>query len=494
MRSTSTLSLLFILCVVAPLAAETDSGASPPAKLNVLFIAIDDLRPELGCYGNDIVSSPNIDRLAQAGLRFDRAYCQFALCNPSRASLLTGLRPETTQVLDLVTFIRDKNPDVVTLPQLFKQNGYQSRSFGKIFHITNGNHDDAESWSLPAWQSPQDDPLLAIRPGSEAAKNWTPPRSQPAAGHRDHAPTRAPNVNDQQLIDGQIARAAVRALRELKNEPFFLGVGFHRPHMPWVAPIRYWDLYDPTAIPLAPNSELPRGAPAFASNEAGELRGYQGVPRAGRIPDGQARKFIHGYYACVSYIDAQVGRVLAELERLGLRDRTIIVLWGDHGYQLGEHGTWNKRTNWEVATRVPLVMSTPGQETAGQGTAALVELIDVYPTLAELCGLTPPANLEGKSLTPLLSDPDRPWKTAAFSTYFKSTKALGDTFGRAIRTDRYRLVEWRAAKLARPTYEFYDHHSDPQENVNVAERPEYAESVRELTNQLQSHAKLTNGG
>jgi arylsulfatase A-like enzyme len=487
------MKFFLIAIALAPFATvlTASHAAAPPAtpnsKLNVLFIAIDDLRPELGCYGNAVVKTPNIDRLAQSGLRFNRAYCQFPLCNPSRASLLTGLRPETTEVLDLETFLRDKRPDVVTLPQLFKQNGYQSRSVGKIFHITNGNHDDAASWSAPGWQSPADDALLAVEPGSEAARAWTPPRSQPSGSRANDFPTRAPAVDDDKLIDGQIAATAVRVLGEIKDTPFFLGVGFHRPHMPWAAPRRYWDLYRRSDIPLAPNPELAEGAPSFASNNAGEVRGYKNVPKKGPIPDERARNFIHAYYACASYVDAQIGRVLAELDRLGLRDRTIIVLWGDHGYQLGEHGTWNKRTTWEVCTRVPLIITIPGQKTAGQSSQALVELVDLYPTLAELCSLTPPGDLEGLSLAPLLADPGLPWKDAAFSTYVKHVPSWGRSLARAVRTDRYRLIEWQGASAAAPIYELYDHQSDPQENVNVAGRSEYATVVKELTERL--HAR-----
>jgi len=452
--------------------------------LNVLFIAIDDLRPELGCYGNRLVKSPHIDRLAAQSLQFNRAYCQFALCNPSRCSLLTGLRPETIQVYDLITFVRAHRPDVVTLPELFKRNGYAARSFGKIFHVTNGNHDDAQSWSAPAWQSPRDDALLSATAGPDAVKKWKPKASKVTTDKSDWPPAGAPDVPDDKLIDGQIAAAAVRALGELKDEPFFLSVGFHRPHMPWVAPKRYWDLYDPAEIRLAPNPRLPKNAPKFASNHASELRRHQGVPKKGPIPDDLARHLIHGYYASTSYVDAQVGRVLDELDRLGLRDRTIVVLWADHGYQLGEHGTWNKRTNWEIATRVPLFVSIPNQATSGAQSDALVELVDLYPTLAELCGLTPPPDLEGKSLVPLLSDPTQPWKSAAYSTYVGQTAKLGRTFGRAIRTDRYRLVEWSGSNAADPVYELYDHNVDPQEDFNVAGAPENAAIVESLAQQL----------
>jgi arylsulfatase A-like enzyme len=465
-------------------ADQTAPAAAPGQKLNVLFIAIDDLRPELGCYGHPIVNSPNIDRLAQQSLLFDRAYCQFSLCNPSRTSLLSGRRPETLKIYDLKTNLRDKFPDVVTLPQLFKDGGYRALSFGKIFHTTNGNHDDPDSWSQRPWKSPGKGWKPA--PPTAQARDRKPVHDAESEDpHADDPPFDAPDCGDDDLIDGQIAKAAVAAMEANKDQPMFLAVGFHRPHMPWIAPKKYWDLYDPKQIALAPNPFLPKGAPAFASNNASELRRYMGVPKDGPIPDDLARQCIRGYYASVSYADAQVGRVLSALDRLGLRDRTVIVLWGDHGYQLGEHATWNKRTDWEIATRVPLLVSVPGQTTRGRKTEALVEFVDLYPTLAQLCGLTPPDKLEGTSFVPLLRDPSRPWKSAAFSIYHKRVKELGGPAdGRALRTDRYRLIEWSSPKGEKKVYELYDEQSDPQENTNLADRPENKDLVQRLAAQL----------
>ena len=460
---------------------------------NVLFVAVDDLRPELGCYGHPLVQSPHLDRLAAQGLRFNRAYCQEALCNPSRASLLTGLRPATLGVYDLATHFRDRKPDVVTLPQVFKQNGYASVSIGKIFHTTNGNHDDPESWSEPPWRGPGSDaedgaspaPVQAgedpkaVKP-AKAAK----PAKPVTADHSNTLPFRAPDCEDDALLDGKIATKAVTVLQRLKDKPFFLAVGFHKPHLPFVAPKKYWDLYPPDQIKLAPNPFLPKDAPAFASNDASELRRYKNIPPTGPVADETARNLVHGYSACVSFVDAQVGRVLAELDRLGLREKTIVILWGDHGYHLGEHGTWTKRTNWEIATRVPLILSVPGQKSAGAATEALVEFVDIYPTLTELCRLAPPGNLEGTSLVPLLAEPGRAWKAAAFSIYPKNTPGAGKGFGRALRTDRYRLVEWAADGSEKRLYELYDHRTDPQENVNIATLPANQALLRELTAQL----------
>ena len=242
-------------------------------------------------------------------------------------------------------------------------------------------------------------------------------------------PYQSVNVADDQLIDGKVANKAISAMNEIKAGPFFLAVGFHRPHMPWIAPKKYWDLYNRDEIPVATNQSPPEGAPAFASNQASEFRAYKGVPREGPIPEQVQREAIHGYYASVSYADAQIGKVLDELRRLGLHEKTIVILWGDHGYQLGEHGTWNKRTNWELAARVPLIISVPGQSRAGEKCDALVELLDMYPTLAELCGLKPPADQDGRSFVPLLKDPGQPWKEAAFTTIRKPIPELGTGFG-----------------------------------------------------------------
>jgi iduronate 2-sulfatase len=485
-------------------------------RMNVLFIAVDDLRPELGCYGFSQIKSPNIDELAKKGLRFERAYCQYALCNPSRSSLLSGLRPETIQIYDLKEFVRTQMPDIITLPQLFKQNGYESRSIGKIFHVTNGNHDDDISWSTHAWQSPKDDrpqadvenaATRALAPGEDfdpvakptvrqnVAQQASAGRTksgrrklgaEPYEPRADMLPYESPDVPDNGLLDGQIADKAVSIMNQIKDRPFFLAVGFHKPHMPWIAPKRYWDMYRDDDIHLAEYQQLPVGAPEFASNEAGEFRSYKGIPNEGPIPQSTQREAIHSYYACISYADAQIGRVLAELDRLGLRRNTIIILWGDHGYHLGEHGTWNKRTNWEVAARVPLIISVPGQQHAGEKTSALVELLDMYPTLAQLCHLEPPAAIEGRSFVPLLREPDLKWKNAAFTTYRKPLPDMGTGFGRAMRTDRYRFVEWSGPKSSRKVYELYEEQADPLEKTNLAVLPDNAGLVARLTEQLQA--------
>jgi iduronate 2-sulfatase len=444
------------------------SGGALAAGPNVLFIAVDDLRPDLGCYGDGTASSPAIDRLAASGVRFDRAYCQFALCNPSRSSLLSGRRPETLGVFTLAKFLRDGNPDVVTLPEHFKAHGFETRSYGKIFHVTNGNHDDPQSWSEPPWPPRKPKPV-AVAGGHLVDET---------ADHSDEDPWAAPDVADEDLIDGKIAARAVAALNDLRDRPFFLAVGFHRPHLPFVAPKRYWDRHDPASIALPQDARLPDGAPAFATNDSSELRRYKDIPQSGPPVDAAlAKKLIHGYRACVSFTDAQVGRVLAELERLGLADRTIVVLWGDHGYQLGEKATWTKRTNWEVATRVPLVFRIPGRgptPAAAAHTDAVVELLDIFPTLVELCGLPQPPGLEGRSLVPLLDDPRTEWDGVARSMIAKQMpgRGRGAVQGRALRTPRYRWIEWTGEPLEEPVHELYDHETDPLETKSIAGTPE----------------------
>ncbi len=460
-----------LICLVAVLVMASTVRAAE--KANVLFIAVDDLRPLLGCYGDKTISSPNIDKLAAGGMRFDRAYCQFALCNPSRASLLSGRRPTTLKIHTLAQFVRDKAPDVVTLPQMFKEQGYQSLGYGKIFHITNGNHEDDQSWSRPAWHSRKDDGAkgASTKPPAAPKKAGV---AKDAADHSDDEPAEAPDVVDNALLDGQIADRAVEVLRNAgrdRSRPFFLAVGFHKPHMPFMAPKKYWDLYRADQFRTPANSSSPQGAPDFAGNDASELRRYKGIPASGpAVTPEKAIRLIHGYHACVSYTDAQVGRVLEALDGSGLRDNTIVVLWGDHGYHLGEQGTWNKRTNWEMATRVPLIIRAPGPRPARGESKALVELVDLYPTLAELCGLKAPDKLEGTSLVPLLADPDRPWKEAVFSNYVKKVPELGEgnVTGIATRTATHRWVRWSGGPLREPVHELYDHTTDPQETVNIA--------------------------
>ena len=472
--------------------------AAEARRTNVLFIAVDDLRPEFGAYGSRLVKSPHLDALAAKGVVFHRAYCQQAVCSPSRSSLLTGARPDTTKVYDLVTHFRTAMPDVVTLPQLFKQSGYVVQGMGKLFHA---GYDDPRSWSVP-WQKP-DAPRYAVPShqaldatfaAEEARRDRAAARrSAGEAGHpkpATRANTRGPayesaDVADSAYHDGELADMAIEALRTLAagQEPFWLGVGFICPHLPFVAPRRYWDLYDREAIPLADNQFRPKGSPGYAIVPPGELRAYRDIP-GGQISEDLARTLKHGYYAALSYMDAQLGRVVAELERLGLADSTIVVVWGDHGWKLGEHDAWCKHSNMELDTRSPLIVCVPGMRHAGESTEALVEFVDIYPTLAELCGLPLPKHLEGTSFVPVLDDPGRAWKSAAFSQYPRNVRGKR-LMGYSMRTDSYRLTRWvdRDDPMQVDAVELFDEQEDPQENTNVATNPARASVLADLTAQ-----------
>jgi arylsulfatase A-like enzyme len=454
---------------------------SAPARPNVLFVAVDDLRPAVGCMGDRYAKTPHLDAWMQRGTVFDRAYCQQAVCSPSRTSLLTGRRPDTTRVYDLVTHFRDTIPDVVTLPQHFKQNGYAVRGLGKIYH---GGYDDKASWSAPHEGN------FGSGFGPAGQKRLAELKAEAKAAGQDVGkvrglPTEAPDVPDDALADGKLASRAVELMGQLagKSEPFFLAVGFLKPHLPFVAPKKYWDLYDPATLPAATTADPPAGAPKFAPQFGGELRQYDGMPKSGPVSAADARRLVHGYYAAASFTDANVGRLLAELDRLKLRDNTVVILWGDHGWHLGDHGMWCKHTNYELATRSALLMSKPGQKPGR--TTALVEFVDIYPTLAEVCGLPAPAGVEGHSFAPLLDDPARPWKAAAFSQYPRGSKDTGPVMGYAVRTASHRYVEWRKRGTAEVVArELYDHAADPGEDVNVADRPANAAVVAELGKRL----------
>jgi len=432
---------------------------------NVLFLAIDDLRPALGCYGDPLALTPHIDELARRGILFQRAYCQQAVCSPSRLSLLTGRRPDTIRVWDLATHFRRARPDAVTLPQHFKNHGYLTRSIGKILHGSGKPARDAPSWSEPPLYDVVRDPSL----------RYARRENREGRGLKRVA-TESADVPDETYVDGLVCRAALEVIDELatKKQPFFLAVGFRKPHLPFCAPKRYWDLYDPKAIPDPVPTTHPQRAPELAVRSWMELEGYSDIPKTGEFPMTKRRELRHGYYACVSYIDALVGRLLERLEARNLTENTVICLWGDHGFHLGEQGLWTKANNYEWATRVPLILVPSGSKRTGKTTDALVELVDLYPTLAELCGLPVPEGLEGVSLEPLLQEPDRPWKTAAFSQFPRARneprhRGRGDFMGYALRTERYRYVEWRHGETgAVEARELYDQTTDPDETINLA--------------------------
>jgi arylsulfatase A-like enzyme len=466
------------------------------AKPNVLFIAVDDLRPDLACYGAVQMKTPRFDKLASQGLLFERAYCQVAVCNPSRASILSGARPDTTGVLDNQHFMRPQMPDVISLPQHFKNNGWHSVSLGKVYHHSEREPgDDPLSWSEPPWYRGNPAPGWFAKSSLDYvnALKKLPKDQQPALMRGP--PFEASDTSDDVHPDGQTALKAIETLRRLKaqGQPFFLGVGFVKPHLPFNCPQKYWDLYPADTIQLPANYARRTDVPAPALLDPYELRSYGTVPPDGEpIPDEMALNLIRGYRACVSFMDAQLGRVLDELDALGLADSTIVIVWGDHGYHLGEHGLFTKMTNFELGTHVPLIVRVPGQKTAGQKTRALVELVDLYPTLAELAGLPLPAHLEGTSFAPLLAEPARPWKKAAFSQYLRKggPKLMGKgplAFdGRSIRTDRWRYTEWKDPKGQPLGAELYDHQSDPAENTNLANDPTHAETRSQLASQLKA--------
>ena len=491
---------------------------------NIVFIAIDDLRPELGCYGSLIAKSPHLDRLASEGLRFNRAYCQQAICSPSRASLMTGARPDTIGVVENTAYFRELNPDIVTLPQHLITYGYETAYCGKIYHARMTDED--HSWSRkPAWkQCPVKRTQL---PGSyalpENQKIWSENQvkmlaayGRAGSGGLVHGPAyESADVPDHIYGDGYNTQLAIATLQDhLKQKsetPLFLAIGFTKPHLDFIAPKKYWDLYDPSEIELATQVTPPKQGAATGLHASFELRTRHGIPKSGPIGDDLARKLLHGYFACVSYVDAQIGMVIKALEDAGIRDNTIIIVWGDHGWHLGDMGIWGKATNYEIATRVPLLIWTSDMKARGKSTDALVELVDIYPTLCELAGVPLAPHLEGHSFAPLLEDPDQRWKRAAFSQFPNpalrewAANPLSDgmrkTFfgpliekveeriqhqqgelwdrdlfenhlmGYTMRTSRFRLVLWldhRNPKADPVFVELYNHETDPLETRNVA--------------------------
>ena len=461
--------LLQVVCCIGLFASCSWTRASD--ELNVLFIAVDDLRVELGCYGDQHVHSPNLDRLATQGMLFEHAYCQQTVCNPSRASTLTGMRPDTLRVWDLPTHFRSIRPQAMTLPQWFKQHGYHTQCIGKIFH--NWRQDewkgDPVSWSVPSQlhynSHNQDRPLV---------QGELPPNH--ASGQLR---TECRDVPDEAYFDGRVAHRAIETIHALqgRDEPFFLGVGFWKPHLPFNAPKRYWDKYDPSSIPLPP-TRLPAAVPEIALTDA-TFRGDRT----------SLRELHHGHLAAISYVDEQIGRVLKCLDECGLRDQTIVVLFSDHGLHLGEHGLLRKTTVFELDAHVPLIVSAPNYP-AGR-TKSLVELVDLFPTLLELASLPTPPGIEGTSLVPLLRNPATRVKTEAITQIPRPNYPRGKTpevMGYSMRTEHERYTEWRRFEngevLAR---ELYDHRIDPHERMNVAGDPDQEGRLSELKSRLQPH-------
>ncbi len=440
-----TLVCFFSLLNVAllPLAAHAAD------RLNVLLIAFDDLRPELGCYGNKLIDTPNFDALAKTGVRFDRAYCQFPLCNPSRSSLLTGRQPNTTGVTDNRTNFRDAHPDFVSLPQHMKANGYVTARTGKIFH---GGIDDTENWMI----------------GGEPRVN------------QKTRPGQDPNNSDRIVKlegDGEAhgdyksATRAVQLLEELQNKPFFLAVGFSKPHSPPTAPAKLFDLYDATKMPLPPDFQpRPTVPPGFPESSVPPRNGDLFIARDASPED--AREVIEAYYASTTFVDRQLGRVIAELDRLKLREKTVIILFGDHGYHLGEKGKWSKHNSvFEIACRVPMFVCLPGGA-SGKSSERTVQLLDIFPTFCEAAGIAPPPGLEGHSLVSLAKDPQAAWSHPAY-TVCKN----GPATGQSVRNERYRYSEFIGGSGGAL---LFDHTTDPHEMTNLAADPKHQDTVAEM--------------
>ncbi len=530
--------LLLVFSVPVTVCAQVASEVKPD-RPNILFIAVDDLRPALGCYGDAVAKTPNIDRLASQGVLFTNTFCQQAICGPSRASLMTGLRPDSSGVVHNDVDFRDTVPDVVTLPEQLRRHGYQTTYVGKIYH---GQMVDSErSWSrgpvqvasttpvpVGGYQLPENQAIVQER-REQSREKWG---DVPLGGMACGPAFECADVPDNAYSDGRttdIALATLRSFAEEQEKPFFFGVGFKKPHLPFVAPKRYWDLYHSNEWEPAENPFLGVQAPSLSVHSSFELRTRSNIPDSGAIEPALARQLLHAYFACASYIDAQVGRLMEALKRLGLEEKTIVILWGDHGWHLGEHGIWGKATNYEIATRVPMIVRVPGARANGQRSEALTELIDMYPTLCELSGIPVPEHVEGCSFAPLLVDADLPWKEAVFSqfpapalrewaarplsepmrkTFFgplirKAEDRLAREFrdrydkelfehhvtGYAVRTPRYRMVRWvdvREPESKPLAVELYDLPEDPQENINLASQRRYDDIVEVLSEKLQA--------
>ncbi len=452
-------------------------ASSVAERPNVLFIAIDDLRPALGCYGDPLAKSPNIDKFAKSARQFNRAYVQQAVCGPSRTSLLTGLLPDHTQVWHNRNRFRETRPNHVTLPQLFKQNGYHTLGFGKIF---SGNERELDPIS---WSEPE-----TLR--RKGWKNYLLPHNQ--GKEKKQAAFEAADVADDTYPDGKLANLAVEALEKLKQsrQPFFLAVGFFKPHLPFNAPKKYWELHDRVAFEPPEGARQPiRSAPELARHSHRELGGYKGVPKSENLNVEQSRLLRHGYYACVSYVDAQVGKVLDAIKRLQLEQNTMVVIWGDHGFALGETNRWCKGTNFELDTRVPLLIRTPDLVHPGVATDSLVEMGDLYPTLAVLAKLDAPAELDGRSFVPLLKDPHARGRDAALSQFNRPwASTTPEVMGYSIRTknERYtRWIRWQSREtIAEELYDYSSSQSAGLDAGHLVERQNIAAVQPDLLDRM----------
>jgi iduronate 2-sulfatase len=469
--------------IIPAIAASTMLGCADKEreKPNVIFISVDDLRPSIGAYGDIRAITPNMDRLAEQGVLFERAYVQQASCAPSRTSILTGLRPDEIGVIDHVTHFRDTRPDLITLPQLFKLQGYETVGIGKIFHWARG-YNDSVSWTRELFES---------NPGMEQL--YFLPENQTG---RKAASVEKVDVEDNAYLDGKITEEAINALKMFteKQVPFFLGIGYFQPHLPFTAPEKYWNFHDREKFyPLNPIN-MPANAPEIAFHNWQELRGYVDIPDEGPLSVEKVKELRHGYYAGVSFIDEQIGKILEALDDLGIRDNTIIVFWGDHGYHLGEQNSWCKSTNFELDVHAPLIISAPGIYKKGAKCNAIVEFVDLYPTIIDLCRINAEGDLSGVSLKPLLIDPEKEWKNNAFSQFPRPYNAAisgrepKSHIGYSVRTDKWRYTIWY--NLAKGLFEYPELYSMKEaliEAENLSGRTEHAEIESEHHELIQNY-------
>ena len=476
------LGLLVLPMLFTGLKVDRKKDRKPP---NILLILVDDLKPALGAYGDAIAKTPNLDRFSKKGIRFEQAYSNQAVCAPSRINLMLGSRSTSSGIYEFGQNFRDYYPDAVTMPQFFKQNGYHAESMGKVYHIGHNTYGDEASWSVPHHKDLVIEYVDPTRKEQGFTREEALFSNQSANGLPRGMAWESPDVQDEAYADGRVAKRAVERLGQLKknpDQPFFLAVGFARPHLPFSVPKSYWDLYDPQKLPLAKYQVAPVGAPSYAVKRDTEIDQYVPIPHSTQqdpfSPDLQ-RKLVHGYYAGVSYVDAQIGKVLSALEQLDLDENTIVVIWGDHGYHLGELGIWTKHVNYELANRIPVIMAGPGIAKGGSKTKQILETVDIYPTLVELAGLERPnvsQPLDGMSMASVLKKPKSEIRDHAYHTFPR-----GGRLGRAIRTQRYRMVEWKKIGSAKSTatYELYDYKNSDVEMKNIAdEQPDVLEELK----------------
>ena len=463
--------VLVIFCFSNGIAQQLETSTTKEQP-NVLVFYVDDLRAELGCYGSETAITPNIDKLAGEGVLFNKAYTQQAICAPSRMSTLTGLRPETLGIYSIFTPLRKVHKDVVSMPQLFKANGYQTVSIGKVYHQSN---DDKENWTLHfkkegnTYNKPENAAIL------ERLKKEGKPIKGPAF--------EAADVDDEAYKDGRASKYAIETLQKIKDDKFLMFVGLSKPHLPFNAPKKYWDLYDKNNFKI-PSREKPKGAYKLALTNWGELKGYYGIPQEGDLDDDLTRDLIHGYHASISYIDAQVGKVMKTLEELDLRKNTMVIFMSDHGYKIGEYGAWCKHSNVEIDVRVPLIISRETgykERVTGKASDALVENVDIFPTLVDLCGLEGPKS-DGKSILPVIKNPNEKWDEVATSVYARGKNIMGCTA-----TDgEWRYTEWRDSVTNEILQaELYEHKNSLLSFVNLIGNSKYNEVERRMKKLLE---------